>query len=138
MRGTALKGESMERQGVRSALTLAATLALGAVTHHAGAACHEPEVVATFVARQDIPESVTTDEAGNLYVTNGPAILKRSPGGTFSAFATLPIDAFALGVKIGPDGCVYTVSTSLSPAVQGAFVWRAMPASCRSCAKECR
>ncbi len=82
-------------------------------------------MVAEFVSMQDIPESVTTDDDGNLYVTNGGAILKRPPGGSFSPFATLPIDAFALGVKVGPDGCVYTVSTSLTVGVDAAFVWRA-------------
>jgi len=38
-------------------------------------------------------------------------------------FATLPLPINALGVKVGPDGCVYNASTSLS-AVPGAFVWR--------------
>lgn len=114
----------MRQLGVRLAVAVGATLALGAATSSAGAACHEPVVVASFVSGQDIPESVTTDDDGNLYVTNGGSILKRPPGGTFSVFATLPLPVFALGVKVGPDGCVYNVSTSLSEQVEGAFVWR--------------
>lgn len=77
-----------------------------------------------FVSGQDIPESVTTDHAGNLYISLGNSILTRTPGGTISVFATLPLPIFALGLKVGPDGCVYAASTSLSE-VPGAFVWRA-------------
>lgn len=113
----------MQQLGVRLAVALGATLALGTATNSAGAACHEPEVLASFVSGQDIPESVTTDGDGNLYITNGGSVLKRPPGGSFSVFATLPLPVFALGVKVGPDGCVYNVSTSLSE-VEGAFVWR--------------
>ena len=36
----------------------------------------------------------------------------------------MSINAFALGVKVGPDGCVYNTSTSLDRQVVGAFVWR--------------
>lgn len=77
-----------------------------------------------FVSGQDIPESITTDGAGNLYISLGNSILKRTPGGSVSVFATLPLPIFALGLKLGPDGCVYAASTSLSE-VAGAFVWRA-------------
>jgi sugar lactone lactonase YvrE len=41
----------------------------------------------------------------------------------FSVFGTLPLPIAALGVKVGPDGCVYNASTSLS-ATPGAYVWR--------------
>ena len=89
----------------------------------AAARSSEPRVLAAFVSGQDIPESVTTDEHGNLYVSVGNTIQRRVPGGAFSVFATLPLPINALGVKVGPDGCVYNASTSLS-AVPGAFVWR--------------
>ncbi len=81
-------------------------------------------MVEQFVSGQDIPESVTTDAAGNLYVSLGNSVLKRTPGGTLSVFATLPLPIFALGLKVGPDGCLYAASTSLSE-VPGAFLWRA-------------
>jgi sugar lactone lactonase YvrE len=72
-----------------------------------------------------IPESVTTDHDGNLFFSwaSTSTIQKRTPDGTITAYGTLPIPVFTLGVKVGPDGCVYTVSTSLT-ATPGAFVWR--------------
>ena len=81
------------------------------------------EVVEPFVSGQDIPESVTTDRQGNVYVSVGSSILQRASDGSVAVFATLPLPIFALGVKVGPDGCVYNASTSLSQ-VEGAFVWR--------------
>jgi sugar lactone lactonase YvrE len=82
-----------------------------------------PAVLASFVSGQDIPESVTTDDDGNLYVSVGNTVQVRVPGGAFSVFGTLPLPIAALGVKVGPDGCVYNASTSLS-ATPGAFVWK--------------
>jgi sugar lactone lactonase YvrE len=82
-----------------------------------------PAVLASFVSGQDIPESVTTDDDGNLYVSVGNTVQVRAPGGAFNVFGTLPLPIAALGVKVGPDGCVYNASTSLS-ATPGAFVWR--------------
>lgn len=82
-----------------------------------------PVVLASFVSGQDIPESVTTDDDGNLYVSVGNTVQVRAPGSVFSVFGTLPLPIAALGVKVGPDGCVYNASTSLS-ATPGAFVWR--------------
>ena len=77
-----------------------------------------------FVSGQDIPESVTSDDAGNIFISLGNSILERTPDGNVSVFATLTLPIFALGLKVGPDGCVYAASTSLSE-VAGAFVWRA-------------
>jgi sugar lactone lactonase YvrE len=76
-------------------------------------------------AQGQIPESVTTDRQGNLYFSwaSTSTIQKRTPDGAISTFGTLPVPVFTLGVKVGPDDCVYTVSTSLSPT-PGAFVWR--------------
>jgi sugar lactone lactonase YvrE len=73
-----------------------------------------------------IPESITSDHHGNLFFSwaSTGTIQKRSPDGSITTFGMLPISAFTLGVKVGPDGCVYTVSTSLDPATIGAFVWR--------------
>jgi sugar lactone lactonase YvrE len=91
---------------------------------HASSRCEPPLVVsASFVSGQDIPESVTTDDAGTIYVSNGNTVLFRPARGVFDTFATLPLPVAALGVKVGPDGCVYNASTSLS-AAPGAFVWR--------------
>jgi sugar lactone lactonase YvrE len=57
-------------------------------------------------------------------VSLGNTIRKRTPAGVETTFFTLPISAFVLGVKVGPDGCVYNTSTSLDPAVVGAFIWK--------------
>lgn len=105
-----------------SVVACAAVFAIG--EERARAACAAPQVLETFVSGVDIPESITTDGEGNLFVTNANTVLRRPPGGNFSIYAQLPIAAFALGVKIGPDACVYTASTSLDPSVPGAFVWR--------------
>jgi len=100
---------------------------LGAAFHAAPAQAErcgsDPEVLASFVSGQDIPESVTTDADGNLYVSVGNTIQKRAPGGAFGVLGMLPLPIAALGVKVGPDGCVYNASTSLS-ATPGAYVWR--------------
>lgn len=81
------------------------------------------DVAQTFVSGTESPESVTTDGHGNLYLSQAATILRRDAHGNTSVFGTLPLPIFALGVKVGRDGCVYNASTSLSD-VNGAFVWR--------------
>ncbi len=109
---------------LRAAMVVAGfTAVLAEPTARAGECASHPEVLASFVSGQDIPESVTTDDAGNLYVSVGNTVQMRPPGGAFSVLGTLPLPIAALGVKVGPDGCVYNASTSLS-ATPGAFVWR--------------
>ncbi len=80
------------------------------------------EVETPFPAGE-VPESITTDHRGNLYISEGNRILKRSIFGELTVYATLPLPIYALGVKVGPEGCIYVASTSLSE-VPGAFVWR--------------
>lgn len=91
-----------------------------------GGGRHEPEfeVVHEFVSGVDIPESVTLDDDGNFFISNGNTIVRLTPRGELSVFGQLPLPIFALGVKVGPDGCVYNASTSLAPEQDGAFVWR--------------
>ena len=117
----------MRQLGVIVVVAWATVLALGAERAEAKkkppACAQHPRVLETFVSGVDIPESVTTDEAGNLFVSNANTVLRRPPGGDFSLYATLPLPIFALGLKVGPDGCLYNASTSLSD-VPGAFVWR--------------
>ena len=84
------------------------------------------ESITTLDASQgQIPESVTTDRSGNLYFSSAgqSSVVERSPRGALTTIGTLPIAVNTLGVKVGPDGCVYNVSTSLTPT-PGAFVWR--------------
>jgi sugar lactone lactonase YvrE len=85
----------------------------------------EPVLARTFdPTLGQLPESIAFDDAGNLYLSMGATIRRLTPEGALEVWSTLPISAFALGVKVGPDGCVYNASTSLNPAVVGAFVWR--------------
>lgn len=78
------------------------------------------------------PESITADAQGNLYLSVGQQLVRREPGGELVVIAAVPAPIFALGVKLGPDGCLYNASTSLTPEVPGAFVWR----TCRPDADE--
>jgi sugar lactone lactonase YvrE len=90
----------------------------------AASACDHLTVIEEFdPALGHLPESLTRDRRGNFYWSMSSSVWKRTPAGEMSVIGTLPADAFALGVKVGPDECVYTVSTSLSGA-DGAFVWR--------------
>ncbi len=84
------------------------------------------EIAAFNPVNGELPESITIDHSGNLYFSLAGAgeIRKLTPAGQMTTIGTLPIAAFALGVKVGPDGCVYNVSTSLSSSPSGAFVWR--------------
>lgn len=88
-----------------------------------GQECSSLQTVETFDVGA-VPESVTADKHGNLYYSNNNAVYKRSTNGQDSVFATLPIPVFALGVKVGKDGCVYNTSVSLDPTIPGAYVWR--------------
>ncbi len=89
------------------------------------AAAQTPHLVESFdPAAGELPESITLDGDGTIYLSMGSTVRRLAADGTPEVFGTLPINAFALGVKVGPDGCVYNASTSLDPSVQGAFVWR--------------
>lgn len=93
-----------------------------------GARASEPEparfeVVHAFTSGDSGPESVTTGAPGELFLSLGQQLLRRAPSGELELFSTLPLPIFALGVKLGPDGCLYNASSSLSE-VPGAFVWR--------------
>lgn len=105
-----------------SAAIISAGCILTATTAY-GHECSQLEVVAAYPIGE-VPESVTVDKQGNIYFSNGNTIRKRTSSGQESVFATLPIPVFALGVKVGRDGCVYNTSVSLDPTIPGAFVWR--------------
>lgn len=88
-------------------------------------AAHALDVERTFdPALGELPESIAIDEDGNIFLSMSDTIRVIDTDGNISTFGTLPLPIFALGVKVGPDGCVYTASTSLDPTVAGAFVWR--------------
>lgn len=84
-----------------------------------------PELIRSFdPAQGELPESIALDDAGNIFLSMGSTVRRLDVNGNLETYGTLPIPVFALGVKVGPDGCVYTASTSLDPTVEGAFVWR--------------
>jgi sugar lactone lactonase YvrE len=94
----------------------------------------QPTVVLNFdPAQGQLPESITSDPNGNIYASNvSGAIQKIDPQtGTFTTVATvtpfLPSGAQTTGIKVGPDGLIYVMSSSFSPTPAGAFMWRVSP-----------
>ncbi|RYZ67459.1 MAG: SMP-30/gluconolactonase/LRE family protein [Proteobacteria bacterium] len=100
--------------------------AAAVVTFALGAQGHERTRFRVIEPRPagSVPESVATDGDNNLYYSDNATIRIHPQRGRDHVFSTLPIPVFALGVKIGPDECVYNTSVSLDPTVVGAFVWR--------------
>jgi sugar lactone lactonase YvrE len=110
------------------AAVIGVVVALGA----GEAAAAVPSLVRAFdPAQGELPESVTTDGAGNFYLSMGPQVKKLKPNGQLSVLATLPIPpgAFATGVKFGPDGDLYVGSGGFAPDPSAAFIWRVDPGS---------
>lgn len=78
-----------------------------------------------------LPESVTADDAGNLYFSMGGTLQKYTASRQLIQLATIPIPveqgAVTLGVKVGPDNDIYVIGASFNPAVSAASVWRVSP-----------
>jgi sugar lactone lactonase YvrE len=90
-------------------------------------------VLETFNASQgQLPESITADDAGNLYFSVGGTLRKFTTDHQLITLATIPVPvtqgAATLGVKIGPNGFIYVVTAAFAPNLQAAFVWRVSPA----------
>ena len=117
------------------ALVIGMSVALGVGARVAAAPPGTPEqptVVLNFnPALGQLPESITSDRNGNLFASNvSGAIQKIDPQtGTFVTVATvsLPGGAQTTGIKVGPDGLIYVMSSSFSPSPAGAFMWRVSP-----------
>jgi sugar lactone lactonase YvrE len=74
-----------------------------------------------------LPESLTMDDEGSIFMSMSNVIAKVTPGLALSTYATLPLPPgahLALGVKVGPDDCLYNVSGAFIADPPGAFVWR--------------
>ena len=108
---------------LRAAVFAVTLLVLGLPSAHADR-CGRTLTTVKHFATGESPESIAIDRHGNAFISVGNTLRKRTPDGTESTFMTLPIAAFVLGVKVGPDGCIYNTSTSLDPMVAGAFVWK--------------
>lgn len=77
-----------------------------------------------------LPESITTDDAGNLYFSMSLALNELTVDKQLVTVAPIPAPAgaSALGVKVGPDGFVYVVTAAFGGTTPSAFVWRVSPA----------
>jgi sugar lactone lactonase YvrE len=79
----------------------------------------------------ELPESITPDDAGNLYMSVGGTLRELTTAHQLITVATIPVPvaqgAATLGVKVGPDGFIYMVTAAFAPNVRAAFVWRISP-----------
>lgn len=76
-----------------------------------------------------LPESITTDDNGNIYLSMGTTVGKISPSGVLTTFANIPIDpaSFVTGLKFGDDGHLYAGSAGFTADPASAFIWRISP-----------
>jgi sugar lactone lactonase YvrE len=77
----------------------------------------------------ELPEAMTLDAAGNLYLSMVSGEIKRvTPDGQPSTFAMLPSpgeEGFVTGLAFGPDGGLFVGLVSFDPDTHG--VWRVAP-----------
>jgi sugar lactone lactonase YvrE len=117
---------------MRRIASIFCVLALSLLTAGAALAGSPVTVLQAFnPALGQLPESITTDDDGNLYFSMGGTLQKYTTDHRLVTVAQLPIPveqgAATLGVKVGPDGYVYVVSASFNPALSAAAVWRVSP-----------
>ena len=80
----------------------------------------------------ELPESITTDDDGHVFfsLVNGQ-IRELLPNNSTLTNATVPVPAGGsmTGIKVGPDGLIYTTTAGFSADPPAAFVWRTDPAT---------
>lgn len=109
------------------AIMMGAWMLLGA-----GEVAAAPSLVRSFDPAQfELPESITGDGAGNLYMSMGLVVKKLTPGGELTVLAAPPVPegTFMLGLKLGEDGYLYAGSGAFAPEPSAAFIWRIDPAT---------
>src|SRR6478736_192345 len=119
-----------------SSISLAVTLALVLGESGAAQAKAAPPTVKQLVSFdpsvQELPESITTDDDGHVFFSlfNGQ-IRELLPNNSTVKIATVPLPTGGVmtGIKVGPDGLIYTTSSSFSVDQPAAFVWRTDPAT---------
>jgi sugar lactone lactonase YvrE len=120
----------MRRRALAAAL-FAAVISLATLKTDAAAVA---VVVPLDPSIGQLPESITIDDAGNVYLSMSNTVWKVKPDGHHAPtpFATLPVPAdgatFGTGLKFGPDGYLYAASASFNPANDASHVWRISPA----------
>src|SRR4051794_1468923 len=96
-------------------------------TAFAGHAPFVDSLIAFDPAQGQLPESLTMDEDGNIFLSMAisRSITKVTPDLSMSTYALLPLPNdgahLSLGLKVGPDGCLYSVSGAFVTEPSGAF-----------------
>jgi len=118
-----------------SSLSWAVGIALVFCVGGAAQAKSPPKVsqLVTFdPAANELPESITTDDDGRVFFSliNGQ-IRQLMPNHSSVTIATVPVPegGTMTGIKVGPDGLIYTTTSSFSVTQPAAFVWRTDPAT---------
>lgn len=95
-----------------------------------------PPVVSSVVTLDptlgELPESITTDDDGHVYFSLVTGDIRElAPNGTTTTVAhvTLPADGLMTGIKVGPDGLIYTTSASFTGDAAATALWRSDPAT---------
>jgi len=90
------------------------------------------QLVTLDPSQSELPESITTDGDGRVFfsLVNGQ-IRELLPNHSTVTIATIPVPAgaFMTGIKVGPDGLIYTTTGGFTPSPPAAFVWRTDPAT---------
>lgn len=124
-------------KSVRVGSSLSWVIVVALALSGAGAAqAKSPPAVTQLVtldpSQSELPESITTDGDGRVFfsLVNGQ-IRELLPNHSTVTIATIPVPtgAFMTGIKVGPDGLIYTTTGGFAPLPEAAFVWRTDPAT---------
>lgn len=105
------------------------SIALATTMMAVGADASAPTIhtEATFnPAAFELPESVTMDDFGTIYLSMGGTVRRIAEGGSLEVLAVppLPQGAFVGGLKVAENGDVYAVSGAFFSEPSAAFLWR--------------
>ncbi len=93
-------------------------------THLAAFSSAQTPTVVALLPSTEIPEGLAVDAAGNAYLSVAAGVVRITPAGAVSTFATLPASAAArpLGMKFDAAGNLYAAGGG------SRIVWRITPA----------
>lgn len=117
---------------MRRSAMLASVFALALLPAMTALASPPVTVLQSFnPAYGQLPESITADDAGNLYFSMGGTLQKYTTDHQLVQVATIPVPvqqgAATLGVKVGPEGYIYMAVASFNPMLSVSSVWRISP-----------